>query len=229
MTEKLFDLSDEYDAMLNQGLRLSGESKEFFAAGRIQHLARTLPADFQVTRILDFGCGIGDTSALLADAFPQAEVVGTDNASNAIDCARQKHGSPRISFQCLDGFAADYSYDLCYVNGVFHHIEPHNRPGALKLIHQALRPGGRFAFFENNPWNPGTRLVMKRIPFDRDAQTITPTSARRLLDGNGFTTDASSYLFFFPRALKGLRVLEPHLIRFPMGAQYLLLAAKPAA
>ena len=37
----------------------------------------------------------------------------------------------------------------------------------------ALRPGGLFAFWENNPWNPGTRLVMSRIPFDRDAITLS--------------------------------------------------------
>lgn len=229
VAEALFDLSAEYDAMLNKGLRLSGENKEFFARGRIEHLARTLPADFNAARILDFGCGIGDTTALLAETFPKAGVVGIDNAASAIESARQRHSSSRLSFQHLDEFAADYSYDLCYVNGVFHHIEPRNRPEALGLVHRALRPGGRLALFENNPWNPGTRLAMKQIPFDRDAQPLSPTSARRLLEGNGFDSAPSDYLFFFPRVLKALRPLEPHLLHFPMGAQYLVLATKSAA
>ena len=42
----------------------------------------------------------------------------------------------------------------------------------------ALLTGGVLALFENNPWNPGTRLVMKRIPFDRNAQTISPRAGR---------------------------------------------------
>ena len=59
MEEVLFDLSDEYRQMLNQGIRLSGESQEFFIHGRIESLASRLPADFAVRRVLDFGCGIG--------------------------------------------------------------------------------------------------------------------------------------------------------------------------
>jgi len=46
MEEALFDLSDEYRQMLHQGLRLSGESQEFFIRGRIESLESRLPADF---------------------------------------------------------------------------------------------------------------------------------------------------------------------------------------
>jgi hypothetical protein len=48
---------------------------------------------------------------------------------------------------------------------------------------------------ENNPWNPGTRYVMSRIPFDRDAIPLTPSAARHLLKraalrpANGFSVD----------------------------------------
>ena len=48
---------------------------------------------------------------------------------------------------------------------------------ALRCIRRLLRPNGIFALWENNPWNPGTRLVMRRIPFDRDASLLTPASA----------------------------------------------------
>ena len=45
----------------------------------------------------------------------------------------------------------------------------------------AGRPAGYFALFENNPWNPGARLVMRRIPFDRDAIMLSPRHAARML------------------------------------------------
>src|SRR5437870_1900508 len=60
--------------------------------------------------------------------------------------------------------AIEASFDLCYCNGVFHHIPPHERLGAARLIFRSLARGGHFALFENNPLNPGTRMVMRRIP-----------------------------------------------------------------
>ena len=64
MSEPLFDLAAEYDAMLNQGLSLTGEGKRFFLDGRVRDIQAQLGAPPR--RILDFGCGTGDTSAYLA-------------------------------------------------------------------------------------------------------------------------------------------------------------------
>jgi hypothetical protein len=88
--------------------------------------------------------------------------------------------------------------------------------------------GGHLAFFDNNPWNPGTRLVMRRIPFDRDAIKISPTEAKGLIRLAGFEPLAAPrFLFFFPRVLGAFRVLESRLDRLPIGAQYLILARRP--
>jgi len=119
--------------------------------------------------------------------------------------------------------------DMAFSNGVFHHIQPPERRDALDYISRSLRPGGLFVFWENNPWNPGTRFVMSRIPFDRDAITISPPNARRLLRGAGFEILRTDHLFFFPRALRWLRPLERGLTAVPLGAQYLVLARKPGS
>jgi len=109
----------------------------------------------------------------------------------------------------------------------FHHIEPESRIAAVQNIHRALRPGGRLALFENNPWNPGTRLVMSRIPFDRDAITLSLPEAKHLVRCGGFTeTPASWSLFYFPQPLAFLRFSERALSYLPLGAQYCVLAAK---
>lgn len=55
MREPLFDLSAEYEQMLNQGIRLSGEDRYFFLAGRVRYLMGILPVNFVAKRILDFG------------------------------------------------------------------------------------------------------------------------------------------------------------------------------
>jgi len=226
MPEPLFDFSHEYDQMLHEGLKLSGEDKAYFIAGRLTELKRRLPAGFTPSRILDFGCGTGATSAVFKQLFATSEVVGVDASPQALALASRDHGQPGLSFQTISDFVPDTSFALCYVNGVFHHIEPERRPKVLSLIFKALRPGGALALFENNPWNPGARWVMSRIPFDRDAKPFSPPAARRLLEAAGFSVAGQSFLFYFPRMLSFLRFAEPVLARLPLGAQYLTLGFK---
>jgi len=227
MPEALFDLSAEYDQMLNQGIRLSGEGQEFFIQGRVESLPSRLPRDYQPRRILDFGCGIGTATRYLSEKFPTAEIVGVDTSEKALEYGTEHYGSGRVRFRPLGELAAESGFDLCYVNGVFHHIEPEQRVGAVQSIHRALRPGGHLALFENNPWNPGTRLVMSRIPFDRDAIPLSIPEARGLVRAGGFHIVSQSWtLFYFPRALAFLRPTENLLSHLPLGAQYCVLGVK---
>jgi trans-aconitate methyltransferase len=228
MSQELFDEASSYEEMLNRGLRLSGESKTFFMEGRLQRLRALLPADYLPSRVLDFGCGTGETSRGLLERFEGAQVVGIDVSAGALEHARRLHGSSDISFFDVDSFEAPDSFDLCYSNGAFHHIEPSQRSRVLRRLRQLLRPGGLLAVFENNPWNPGTRAVMRRIPFDREAQTVDARRMRRLLAESGFElVGPARHLFIFPAPLKGLRGAEPRLERLPLGAQYLVLARRP--
>jgi SAM-dependent methyltransferase len=225
--QDLFDRSEEYEDMLQRGLRLSGERRDYFMEGRVRDLVARLGPAYRPRRILDFGCGTGETSAHLARVFPGAEVTGVDTAENAVAHARQRSRSARLRFERLRDFDAVEAFDLCYTNGVFHHIRPSERIAAARTIHRALVSGGRFALMENNPWNPGTRLVMRRIAFDRDAIPLSPPEARNLLRDSGFPRcEPARFLFYFPRALAALRFLEPWLVRLPLGAQYYFLATK---
>lgn len=213
--------------MLRQGLRLSGEEADYFIAGRVAELCQRLAPRSKPSRILDFGCGIGMATAYIAKVFPEAQVVGVDTSENALVRASREFGSSQISFQSIEALDRSEGFDLCYVNGVFHHIEPGNRAAAIRKIYAAMRPGGILALFENNPWNPGTRMVMSRIPFDRDAITLSIPEASRLVREGGFRTLGSPRsLFYFPRILSVLRFCEPWLSRFPFGAQYYVLAVK---
>jgi SAM-dependent methyltransferase len=225
--DPLFDLSAEYEQMLNQGIRLSGEDRHFFLTGRVQYLRSILPSDFRPKRILDYGCGIGDTSLYLAQQFPGAEVVGVDEAENALQHARAHFGSERLRFEMVANLERNEAFHLVYVNGVFHHIPAVERAGALRFIYSVMVPGGKLALFENNPWNLGARMVMKRIPFDRDAIMISPREAARLLAAAGFRMAGSvRSLFYFPRQLAFLRRTEGVLAHLPLGAQYCALAQK---
>jgi SAM-dependent methyltransferase len=226
--EAEFDaFASDYEAALEQGIRLSGEDSSFFARRRVEWVARRVRELGAHTRsILDFGCGTGSTTPFLLDLPGAERLVGVDVSSELLRLAERDHGSTTTSFISLDA-PPPSGIDLAYCNGVFHHIPPAERAESVAYVYDALRPGGLFAFWENNPWNPGTRMVMRRIPFDRAAETLSARDARRLLSAGRFEIERTDFLFLFPRALQALRPLERRVVRAPLGAQYLVLARKP--
>jgi SAM-dependent methyltransferase len=221
-----------YRAQCEQGVELSGESKSFFMKGRIDSLrdwwrrtGRPAPRF-----IVDYGCGIGDACPVLAAAFEGCQVLGVDPSEESVERAWRTHASGNVSFLPLSEFAGSEAgtADLIHVNGVLHHVEPPDRAAFLRAIAVLLAPRGVVALFENNPINPGTRWVMSRIPFDRDAVPVTAHKTRRLLRAAGLRDLDTRYLFYFPRFLKALRPLERGLLRVPLGAQYGVFAAGTA-
>ena len=135
---------------------------------------------------MDYGCGTGATVPLLLDRFDVEWLVGLDSSMKSIEMAKDDYSSDRVTFQHTQQYRSHAEMDLVYCNGVFHHIPIARRAMVARSIWTSLQPGGYFAFWENNPWNPGTRYVMSRIEFDRDAITLTAGQARRLLRSVGF-------------------------------------------
>jgi SAM-dependent methyltransferase len=219
--------AEGYEDALQRGVGLSGEDSSYFARERVAWVGRRLERmGMRARKVLDFGCGTGSTSQYLLQLPGTTGVLGMDVSSRLIESARRDYGSDRVEFATL-AEKPDVRADLAYCNGVFHHIPLAQRAGAVASVFGALRPGGLFAFWENNPWNPGTRLVMHRIPFDRDAIMLSAREARRLLTAGGFEVLRTDFRFVFPRLLAPLRRFEPALAKAPLGAQYMVLVRRP--
>lgn len=220
--------ADIYDAELNQALAVSGETRDHFARERVKWLARCIQRlPEEPTCAIDYGCGIGDTCVFLSQIFSLDAVLGLDVSCRSLEVAAQQHASAHCSFLEFKNYVPQAAIDLVYCNGVFHHIPVGERDESVDYILRCLRPGGLLAFWENNPWNPGTRYVMSKLVFDRDAKTLTPPEALRLLRRGGFEIVSLHYRFIFPRFLKWLRFLESYASRLPLGAQYQILCRKP--
>jgi SAM-dependent methyltransferase len=224
------DYADQYDAACQMGLAVSGESRDFFAQQRVAVTQKWLAEQgcTAVGQVADYGCGVGNTMPLLRDAFPAARLLGLEVSPASIRQAHERWAGDNTAFSLVGDYRPEPCHDVVYCNGVFHHIPPKERPAALARIVAMLRPGGYFALWENNPWNPGTRLVMSRIPFDRDAITLTPPEARSLVRAAGLAVAGVRFYFYFPRFLAWLRGWERFAVRVPLGAQYLVLARKAA-
>lgn len=229
---KAFDqYAAEYDAALNQGLKFTGEAKEYFAQTRLEWTRRVLAGAFQPGwRCLDFGCGTGTAAPFIKTTFSPATIMGVDTSEDSCSLARSEHGRLGATFGYPDELEQHRDqFDFAYCNGVFHHIPPAERERAVRLVFDALKPGGWFALWENNPWNPITRLLMRLVPFDRDAIMLWPVETRDRLKHAGFQVARTDFLFIFPSALSFLRPLESWACKLPTGAQYLVLAQKPVS
>lgn len=225
--EQFDQYAQTYDQELAKSLAASGEGRDYFAAGRVAWLAKILgKLGVQPARVFDFGCGDGFTLPLLVKELGAQSGIGADVSAGAIEEGKQKYGAPGLELTTLAAFQPAGDVDVAYCNGVFHHIVPAERDHAVATVRDALKPGGLFALWENNPWNPATRYVMSRCAFDEDAITLTPPETRRLLKKNGFSIVRTDYRFIFPRALRFLRFVENLVYWTPAGTQYMVLAKK---
>jgi SAM-dependent methyltransferase len=133
---------------------LRGPTRRFFSerasgwdertgAGGAEHLAplaaAVLHVDRAPERILDIGCGTGESTLFLAREFPQARVRGVDISAEMVRAAVAKVGldpEGRIAFKQGDAAALpfpDESFDL---------IAQLNMPPFFAEIARVLRPGG---------------------------------------------------------------------------------------
>lgn len=222
-------VAENYESALQQGLKVSGEPSAYFAVSRMEWTKRRLESlgiRRDGNKAIDFGCGTGNSLPYLRSILGFTSLVGLDPSAQSLRVARRLHPDPAIHFATPDAYRFRGDADLVFCNGVFHHIPPSDRFAAMTWIWDRLKTGGCFAFWENNPWNPGTRYIMSRIPFDRDAITLSMIEARRLIQRVGFRVLSIDTCFYFPRIVKWLRCVEPCLCKTPLGAQYLVLAQK---
>jgi len=220
------EYASTYDAALGRGLAVSGENREYFAHERVAWLARRLgELGTHPRSVLDFGCGTGSAIPFLRELLAAKEILGIDDSAASLELAdRSRDAGVRLMLR--EDFQPTESFDLVFCNGVFHHLPPAERPTVVETIRRALRPGGLFALWDNNPWSPASRYVMSRIAFDRDAVPISSRESRRLLERGGMTVLCADFLFVFPRPLRWLRRFEPRLVSLPIGAQYQVLSRR---
>jgi SAM-dependent methyltransferase len=166
---------------------------------------------------LDVGCGEGDLLKLAGRYFARA--AGCDPSIEMIrSCgvieSRQQPSPSELPFP-------DRSFDFVTAVCVYHHVHSHDRRLLTDSIRRVLRPGGLFCMIEHNPWNPVTRLIVKRCPVDRDAELLSARDASAVLQSAGIEVLETSYFLYFPRPIFScMRGAEHRLRRLALGGQF---------
>lgn len=70
-------------------------------------------------RVIDLGCGPGNSTAVVAERFPDAKLSGIDSSADMI--RKAKDTLPNVSFDVADltSFKPDGEVDLYFSNAVF--------------------------------------------------------------------------------------------------------------
>ncbi|MHA6764091.1 class I SAM-dependent methyltransferase [Streptacidiphilus sp. PAMC 29251] len=98
-------------------------------------------------RVLDIGCGTGEHVLMCTDLGLDA--TGLDLAATALrvaeDKARQRGSTARFLHHDARRLAAlGEQFDTVLDSGLFHMLDPDDRPAFTSGLHAALRPGGRY-------------------------------------------------------------------------------------
>lgn len=156
-------------------------------------------------RLIDLGCGCGDTTLALASAVGSAgHVLGVDVSAPMLDRARQRQAAidaPQVEFRQADAQTADFGpapFDGAFSRfGVMFFDDPAQ---AFQNIRAALRPGGRLVFVcwspaHGNPWVTVPMAVaapLMEMPPPPPPNSpgmfglADPVRTRSLLEGAGF-------------------------------------------
>src|SRR5437016_3614328 len=94
------EFAGDYDGALNRGLSWTGETKEYFAAGRVKWLRRVLSevGATKPVRVLDFGCGTGSSVPWLTAGLGCASYLGYDPSGDSVAAAAKLHGNMTVKF-----------------------------------------------------------------------------------------------------------------------------------
>jgi SAM-dependent methyltransferase len=182
------------------------------------------PADLH---LLDVGCGVGVTDAMIVENVGRLD--GIDISAESV--ARAAARNPSANYTSFDGSTfplEDESVDVAFAICVLHHVPPHERQRFALELRRVVKPGGVVAVFEHNPLNPMTRIAVSRCELDEDAVLSRRGRTTRLLENAGLRVESSSYILF-TRSQRWAERTDRMFGRVPAGAQYYVAARRGPA
>lgn len=139
-------------------------------------------------RIVDLGCGPGNSTELLAQRWPLAEVTGIDSSPDMLAQARADYPAGRWIEADIAAWSPEVPHDLIFSNAALQWVPDHAR--VFPALFDALPPGGVLAVqMPRNFAAPNHALLRETAALPRWAARM-PDEARLMPVGDpGFYYD----------------------------------------
>lgn len=112
-------------------------------------------------RVVDIGCGPGNSTELLAERFPGAEIVGLDSSADMLAAARLRLPQANFIEADIARWAPQDTVDLLFANAVFQWVPDHL--SVLARLLESLRPGGVLAMQVPDNFSEPSHRLMREI------------------------------------------------------------------
>jgi trans-aconitate 2-methyltransferase len=122
----------------------------------------------QPARVVDLGCGPGNSTEVLAQRWPNAEIIGLDNSAAMIESARAAHQAPPATrstpLRWLTADIAEWAaaeggetFDVVFSNAALQWLPDH--ASLLPRLMRRVAPGGALAFQMPAHNSPAHRIM----------------------------------------------------------------------
>jgi SAM-dependent methyltransferase len=118
-------------------------------------------------RVLEYGCGLGELSTLLAKSG--ARVITFDLSPRSAQIAQQRAALNQVGENVALAVAAgerlpyaDESFDIIFGKAILHHLDV---TVGWSELYRVLKPGGKAMFIEPMGMNPILNMVREHVPY----------------------------------------------------------------
>lgn len=127
--------------------------------------------------VVDLGCGPGNSTALLAQRYPQARITGVDTSEAMLASARQRLPSACFVQADMAHWAPEQAPDLIYANAALQWVSDHDQ--LLPRLFDQLAPGGVLAIQMPDNLQEPTHRLMRELALQPQWRDVLSNAARQ--------------------------------------------------
>ncbi len=153
--------------------------------------------------IIDIGCGPGNSTQILAERWPDAEVTGIDNSPAMIEKAASEY--PDRNWKLMDAGKdeIDEKFDIVFSNATIQWIPRHEK--LLRKFHGLLKEGGVVAVQIPLFWDMPLGKSIREIARDRRWESLTRDATAQFTIYN-----SSRYYDILSEIFNSIEIWETH-------------------
>jgi len=130
----------------------------------------------EARRVIDIGCGPGNSTELLVRRWPQAEVIGVDTSADMLRQARERLPGRSFIEANVAHWVPPEKTDVLFANAIFQWVPGHLRQ--LQRLLGALTPGGVLAVQMPDNLDEPAHVLMREVALLEPWRTRLAETAR---------------------------------------------------